>query len=152
VPDKYFLVKERLMRVNIDKSTVIFLCFFIPAIVLLFKFGFYPMIKQCFSAAHIVIEDGFIFKAGGSFDDITLSFPFVTVGLNRENLFIKYTGIILNLNYDSIITVNKANAIFGPNGVEIKHIAPGISTKIIIWTPFNNKMMEYLKHKLKEEG
>jgi hypothetical protein len=136
------------MNIDLGGLPVIIVSFVIIAgLILFFKFIIIPLGMQQLIAQQIIeMENGFTFNAGGWFDNVHLTFPFVTVILNEKNLSIQYSGIEINLVYEKINTVNIYSGRIS-NGIEIKHDVPEISSIIIIWTPYYKQVVEYIQSK-----
>ena len=115
--------------------------------VLMFKFVFFPLIKQSFDAKKIKeFQNGHMFKAGGRFNLYNATFPFVNIKLDHRFIEIKSPDYNINLNYDQIVSVDYCEGFFSI-GVEIKHNRQDIPQKIIIWTPFYNQLIDFIVSK-----
>jgi hypothetical protein len=135
------------MNIDIDKSTIAFIFIFVIVIVLILRFIIIPYMRQCSNASRVVITDGFSFKAGGRFDEVYISFPFVNVEFGKTDICIKGSGAILNLSYDNIISVTENNELISPKpcGVEVKHNDSRLPAKIVIWTPYYKQIIDYIQ-------
>jgi hypothetical protein len=143
------LAKEETMKIDIAVSTIIVSVVLLICIFFFIKFTFYPIFNQYINASQIIISDGFTFKAGSWFDEISLTFPFVLISFGVNDMTITHSGADLVLQYNEITSVNEAQGLAGGKGVEIKHTNTTISKKIIIWTPYYNQVIEYLQGKRK---
>jgi hypothetical protein len=122
--------------------------FFACLFFLIWKF-FYPLLKQFYNSKRIYeLEDGFSFKAGGTFDEITLSFPFVFIVLEPSSLSITHSDYCFKIMYNQIKSVKLHWSIIS-GGVEITHTNETCGS-FIIWTSYRNQLLEYIQKKIYE--
>jgi hypothetical protein len=132
----------------IDLGSVISFSIFIVVFFLFIWRFFSPLISQSLKASKIdEFKDGFYFKAGGCFDDINLSFPFVEIKLEEFFIRIKYSGFNCNIMYNQIRVVDFYRGLIS-NGVLLNYSNDSVLKKIIIWTPFYNQLIKYIQSKL----
>jgi hypothetical protein len=141
-------MENNMIEIDLSLPSVIIYILFIMGLLLITRFFFWPLFKNHLIASKIkIINDGFCFKAGGWFDEIHLTFPFVKVKLEPQFINICHSNYNFELKYDQIQSVNLYQ---GPLtiGVEIRHKSSTISKKIIIWTAYHSQMVNYVQSKI----
>jgi hypothetical protein len=80
-----------------------------------------------------------IFRCGGKFDYISLTFPFVKVGISRDFIAIKYSQTEITIDIDNIKEIKMVNGVTAM-GIKIIHSREDIPKEVILWTPYAHQL------------
>lgn len=118
---------------------------FSGAVIFIIIFGGALLRQKKYASDSNRIEVGFIFRAGGVFDSVNLSFPFVSVLCDQNTLVVKYTGVELRIMYSIITSTEIINGCFS-DGIKICYSSNGLNKEILIWTFYARKLRTFLRN------
>ncbi len=120
---------------------------FFGALAFLGVFGGALLRQRLLAGSPKAIEDGFSFRAGGVFDKVNLSFPFVRVSCSRNSLTIEYAGARLRIEYCDMARIEIVSGLFS-EGIDIGTSSGSVPGRVTIWTPYSRKLKTYLSDRM----